>query len=88
MHIDASSLSTEDLPEGTTSTHIDLPDFVLSIIPTTMFSAFTEGEILPVMLVSVLFGIGVKAVGEPAQGLLRGVENLSQVVFKVVGWVM
>ncbi|MDW6062871.1 C4-dicarboxylate transporter DctA [Streptomyces sp. FXJ1.4098] len=88
MHIDASSLSTEDLPEGTTSTHIDLPDFVLSIIPTTMFSAFTEGEILPVMLVSVLFGIGVKAVGEPAHGLLRGVENLSKVVFKVVGWVM
>ncbi|MDT0541797.1 MULTISPECIES: C4-dicarboxylate transporter DctA [Streptomyces] len=88
MHIDASSLSTEDLPEGAATAHLNLPDFILSIIPATMFSAFTEGEILPVMLVSVLFGIGVKAVGEPAAGLLRGVENLSKVVFKVVGWVM
>ncbi|MEU1513287.1 C4-dicarboxylate transporter DctA [Streptomyces sp. NPDC005811] len=88
MHIDASDLSTQDLPENATSTHLNLADFLLSIIPTTMFSAFTEGEILPVMLVSVLFGIGIKAVGEPAEGLLRGVENLSKVVFKVVGWVM
>jgi len=88
MHIDASSLSTKDLPENATSTHLNLADFLLSIVPTTMFSAFTEGEILPVMLVSVLFGIGIKAVGEPAEGLLRGVENLSKVVFKVVGWVM
>ncbi|MEV4976682.1 C4-dicarboxylate transporter DctA [Streptomyces scopuliridis] len=88
MHIDASTLSTDDLPTGAASTHIDLADFVLSIIPTTMISAFTEGEILPVMLVSVLFGIGIKAVGEPAEGLLRGVDNLSKVVFRVVGWVM
>ncbi|MFE3737813.1 C4-dicarboxylate transporter DctA [Streptomyces sp. NPDC059134] len=88
MHIDASTLSTDDLPAGAASTDIDLADFVLSIIPTTMISAFTEGEILPVMLVSVLFGIGIKAVGAPAEGLLRGVDNLSKVVFRVVGWVM
>ncbi|WP_433620851.1 cation:dicarboxylate symporter family transporter [Nocardia sp. CA-120079] len=88
MHVDAASLSTTNLPKAATTSHIDLPHFVLSVIPTTMFSSVTEGEILPVLLVSILFGVAIKAVGPAADGILLGVENLSKIVYKIVGWVM
>jgi Na+/H+-dicarboxylate symporter len=38
--------------------------FLLHVIPTTFFEAFSQGEILPVLFVSVLFGIALVMVGE------------------------
>lgn len=36
------------------------------MIPATFFDAFSKGEILPVLFVSVLFGVGLVMVGERA----------------------
>jgi len=88
MHVSVSDLDTAHLPAGTTTTHVEVTTFLLSIVPKTMFSAFTDGDILPVLLVSLLFGLALKAVGEPVAGLTRGVEKLTLVVFKIVSWVM
>jgi aerobic C4-dicarboxylate transport protein len=62
--------------------------FVMNIIPTTPVSALAEGEILQVLLVAVLTGIAIAAVGEPAKPVLTLFESASAVVFKLVHMLM
>ncbi len=87
MNIDPSTLATDSLPENVTQ-HADGWGFVLHVIPTTLFSAFTGDDILAILIVSLLIGFAIKAVGEPAAGIARGLENFSKIVFKIVHWVL
>ncbi len=54
--------------------HSTLWGFVLAIIPTTMLSALTEGSILQVLFVAILFGIAIATVGEPAKPVIELIE--------------
>jgi aerobic C4-dicarboxylate transport protein len=62
--------------------------FLLDIIPTTVFSALTEGSVLQVLLVSILFGIALALVGKPAEPVTRLLESVSVIVFKLVAMLM
>ena len=46
-------------------------DFLLNVIPTTIFDAFTTGDILQVLLFAVLFGFALHSVGERARPVYR-----------------
>jgi aerobic C4-dicarboxylate transport protein len=63
-------------------------DFVLNIIPTTIANAFATGEVLQVLLVSVLFGFALHALGGRGDALFQLIERLSGVLFKIVGYIM
>ena len=63
-------------------------EFVLQIIPDTALGAFTSGEILQVLLWSVLFGLAAVWADERARPALRGIESLGTIVFGVVRLVM
>ncbi|MEU6277568.1 cation:dicarboxylase symporter family transporter [Streptomyces populi] len=63
-------------------------DFVLSIIPTTMVSAFTEGQVLQTLLVALLTGFALQAMGAAGQPVLRGVEHIQRLVFRILAMVM
>jgi aerobic C4-dicarboxylate transport protein len=63
-------------------------DFVLSIIPTTMISAFTEGQVLQTLLVALLTGFALQAMGPAGQPVLRGVEHIQRLVFRILAMVM
>ncbi|MEV8037368.1 cation:dicarboxylase symporter family transporter [Streptomyces sp. NPDC086182] len=63
-------------------------DFVLSIIPTTMVSAFTEGQVLQTLLVALLTGFALQAMGAVGQPVLRGVEHIQRLVFRILAMVM
>ena len=88
MHVDAGGLSTTGLPPEATAHPQGFVDFVLAIIPESFLSALTGGEILPVLLVSVLFGFGLHAAGDAGTGILRGIDNLSKVMFVIIRWIM
>lgn len=62
--------------------------FMLDIIPTTALSALTDGSILQVLLVAILFGIALALVGKPAEPVARFLESVSLVVFKLVALLM
>jgi aerobic C4-dicarboxylate transport protein len=62
--------------------------FLLNIIPNTMFSAFTSGEILQVLLVSILFGIALAMLGDRGDKLLDALKTITAVVFRIVRIVM
>ena len=63
-------------------------DVVLAIIPTTVVDAFAKGDILQVLLFSVLFGFALHALGKAGAGVFQFIEQLSAVLFRVVGFVM
>ncbi|MFJ3302800.1 cation:dicarboxylate symporter family transporter [Streptomyces sp. NPDC086549] len=63
-------------------------DFVLSIIPLTFVSAFTEGQVLQTLLVALLTGFALQAMGPVGQPVLRGVEHIQRLVFRILAMVM
>ncbi|MFE9398783.1 cation:dicarboxylate symporter family transporter [Streptomyces flavidovirens] len=66
----------------------DTVEFLLGIIPTTFVSAFTTGEVLQTLLVALLAGFALQAMGPAGQPVLRGVEHIQRLVFRILGMVM
>ncbi len=89
LNIDPATLDATAVKTYADKAHdASIVGFFLDIIPTTMVSALTAGSILQVLLVAVLFGISMALVGEPAAPVLRALESISAVVFKMVALVM
>jgi aerobic C4-dicarboxylate transport protein len=89
MNIDPATLDGKLVENYTQRAHEQsLLGFVMNIIPKTPISALAEGEILQVLLIAVLTGIAIAAVGEPAGPLLNVLEAANQVVFKLVHMLM
>jgi aerobic C4-dicarboxylate transport protein len=63
-------------------------DFLMHIIPTTVFDAFARGDILEVVFISVLFGLAMAMMGKRVKPLVDVIEGLTQAVFGVVNIVM
>jgi aerobic C4-dicarboxylate transport protein len=63
-------------------------EFFSHIIPNTFLSAFVQGDVLQVLLVSLLFAFALTALGETGRPVVRGVDLLAQAIFKVVGFIM
>jgi len=61
-----------------------LMDFVQGIIPTTLLSSLTEGSVLQALFVALLVGFALQALGSAGEPILRGVEHLQKLVFKVL----
>ncbi|MEV0600908.1 cation:dicarboxylase symporter family transporter [Streptomyces sp. NPDC050315] len=63
-------------------------EFVLGIIPTTLVSAFTTGEVLQTLLVALLVGFALQAMGKTGEPVLRGIGHLQKLVFRVLSMIM
>lgn len=61
-----------------------LMDFVQHIIPTTLLSSLTEGNVLQALFVALLVGFALQAMGSAGEPILRGVEHVQALVFKVL----
>lgn len=63
-------------------------DFVLHIIPDTVVGAFAQGEILQVLLFSVLFGFAIMSLGERGHTIRNFIDDAAHAVFGVISIVM
>ena len=63
-------------------------DFLLGLIPTSLFSAFTSGDVLQALFVALLVGFALQSMGEKGQPVLRGIVHLQRVVFTVLRMIM
>ncbi|MDZ4395410.1 dicarboxylate/amino acid:cation symporter [Cypionkella sp.] len=89
MNIDPSTLDASAVQGYSEKAHEStVTGFVLSIIPDTMVSAFVDGNILQVLFVAILFGLGLILIGEKAQPVVEIFEAVSSVVFRVVDLLM
>ena len=65
-----------------------ISEFLLHIIPNTLADAFAKGDILQVLLISVLFGFALSTVGQRCKPLVDLFESLTHAVFGVVNILM
>src|SRR3954469_12442686 len=63
-------------------------DFFLHIIPDTVFGAFAQGEILQVLLFSILFGFAIMGLGERGHTIRSFTDDAAHPVFGVISIVM
>jgi aerobic C4-dicarboxylate transport protein len=63
-------------------------DFLLGVIPTSLLSALTAGNVLQTLLVALLVGFAVQSMGAKGEPVLRAVEVVQRLVFKVLSMIM
>jgi len=89
LAIDPAAMDPSAVASYTTaSKNLSTTQFVLNIIPDAMLGAFTSGEILQVLLVSVLFGLAMLGLGQTAAPLLDLFASASKVLFQIVAIIM
>ena len=89
LNIDPATLNAGAVAQYTAAAHeTTIVGFLMSIIPTTLVSAFSEGNILQTLFVAILFGIAMAMVGDAAAPVHRALDALSQIMFKLVAILM
>jgi aerobic C4-dicarboxylate transport protein len=69
-------------------THEGTTDFLLGIIPKSLLSSLTEGQVLQTVLVALLVGFALQAMGSKGQPILVGIGHIQRLVFKVLAMIM
>jgi len=89
LGVDPASLDTSAVAAYVSAAHEQsVTGFVLRIIPDTLISAFTSGEILQVLFVAILFGIALALIGARGERLLDSLRTLTAIVFRIVHMLM
>jgi aerobic C4-dicarboxylate transport protein len=89
MNIDPATLDAKSVATYLhTAQEQSISGYLLHIIPKTYSSAFTDGEVLQVLFISVLSGIALAAMGERGKPVVSLIEALSGAFFKIVGYIM
>ena len=63
-------------------------EFLVSLVPTSAVGAFADGDVVPVLFFSVMFGFALLALGATGRPLIDGVHAVSQVLFKMIAFAM
>ncbi|GAB2921631.1 cation:dicarboxylate symporter family transporter [Nonomuraea fastidiosa] len=74
--------------EAAKGAEASMVDFLLGIIPKTLVSALTEGSVLQALLVALLTGFALQAMGRKGEPILRGIEHFQRLVFRILAMIM
>ena len=89
MHIDPAMLQSASAGgKAAAPAAVGLGEFLVNLIPTSAVGAFAQGDILQVLVFSVLFACGLAASGERAQPVLHLVDGVSRALFWIIRTVM
>ncbi|WP_066256738.1 dicarboxylate/amino acid:cation symporter [Hydrogenophaga flava] len=89
MHVDAATLDTKAIAAYTEPGKMKgTVDFLMGVIPTSVVDAFAKGDILQVLLFSVLFGFALHKFGGRGTLVFDFIEKSSHVLFDIVGIIM
>ncbi|MCT8977822.1 cation:dicarboxylase symporter family transporter [Clostridium sp. CX1] len=68
--------------------HHSFADTFINIVPTNIFQALTKGDMLAVIFFSVIFGLGVAAIGEKGKPVLQFCQGTADAMFWVTNLIM
>jgi len=89
MNVDARALDTRAVAGYATQAHQQgIVEYLQAVIPTTFVGAFAQGNVLPILLISVLFAFALASLGERGRPLVTLIGDISQVIFRIVGFIM
>jgi len=84
---------TLDLPSTGTDTGVEakkmtLENFITHVFPKSIFEALSTNEVLQIVVFSLFFGMALAAIGEKGKSVTKALDAISEVMFKIVGYVM
>jgi aerobic C4-dicarboxylate transport protein len=82
--LDVTALNTMTTGKAPQST----VEFLMNIIPKTIIDAFAQGDMLPILLFSVLFGIATSKLGSRVQPVTDFIKSFSGVLFGIIHIIM
>ena len=92
MNIDTSTLDASALGAYVDRAHEvsqgGTVEFLMKLIPTTIFSGFATGDVLQVLLVAILFGCALSLLGERGKPLLHMIELAGDTTFRIMGFIV
>jgi aerobic C4-dicarboxylate transport protein len=89
MNIDPATLEDRAVVDVEQQTKpVSYGEFLVSLVPTSAVGAFAEGEVLPVLFFSVMFGFALLALGPNGKPIVDGIQAVSQVLFKMIAFAM
>jgi Na+/H+-dicarboxylate symporter len=65
-----------------------LVETIVHAFPSSIIEAMVRGDVLQIVMFSVLFALAVSAIGEKGKPIVRAMESLSQIMFKFTNYVM
>ena len=82
-----------DLPKVGLDTGIEvkkmtLENFITHLFPQSFFEALATNEILQIVVFSVFFGIATAAIGERGKIIIKALDAVAEIMFKIVSYVM
>jgi aerobic C4-dicarboxylate transport protein len=86
MHVDLKTLADNTVKAP--AKPLTFGQFLLSLVPASAVGAFAEGEVIPVLFFSLLFAFGLLALGSKGKPLVDIIQSITQVLFKMIGFVM
>lgn len=88
-HIDLSQADTEGVKDlMAKKQEFSLEKFVEHIIPRSFVEAMATNEVLQLVVFSIFFGVATTAMGDYAQPVIKGLDAVSHIILKIVGYVM
>jgi len=89
MNIDPATLVDSATAEAQRSARpVGYGQFLLTLVPESAVGAFAEGDVLPVLFFSVMFGFALLALGPKGQPMVDAIHAVSQVLFKMIAFAM
>jgi aerobic C4-dicarboxylate transport protein len=88
LHLSASAAGKGSELAKTAQESGGVMDFIQHIIPDTLFSSLTTGNVLQALFIALLIGFAIQAMGSTGEPILRGVGLLQKLVFKVLVMVL
>ncbi len=89
FNADPATLDTKAIAQYTEkASHQSTLDFVMNIIPNTVVDAFAKGDILQVLLISILFGFSLSLLGEKGRPVAKLIDEAGSAIFGMVNIIM
>ena len=89
MNVNVSNLDTQAVTAyATAAKSQNTVDFLMNIIPSTVVDAFAKGEILQILLFSIMFGGALSALGDKSKIIFTIIGEFTQAIFKIVDIIM
>ena len=89
MNVDRSTLTESTVPAAAdVARPVGFGQFLLTLVPESAVGAFAEGDVIPVLFFSLMFAFALLTMGPKATPMVDAIHFVSQVLFKMVGFVM
>jgi aerobic C4-dicarboxylate transport protein len=89
LHIDPAHLDEKAIAGYVTSAKsLTIVDFLLKMIPSNLVGAVAQGDLLPILVMAILFGFALCHIGERGQRLVIVIDDTMHALFGIVRIVM